>query len=392
MTTTTWLIKDCNAFLPGAGFRARSGILLRNGKVAAVGPDLKAPRGANVFDAQGAWATPGLIDAHTHMGMKDHPFDDNDVNEKSAPVTPFADVLDAINPFNEVFAHAVLNGVTSVMVLPGSTNILGGTGAVIKTYGTVVDRMAVRAPAAMKMALGSNPKKAYGAKGREPHTRMGNAHLMRQAFRDALAYRKKRRAKKTVEPDLGYDNILRVLSGKLPARVHCHRADDIMTALRIADEFGFKPCLDHVTDGYLLADELARRKIDCFIGPNFDPPAKQENVRKGYANAVKLRRAGVRIAIISDHGVDPCWFLPIFAGIAVREGLPEEDGLRAITEWPAAMMGVERRIGRLAKGLDADVALWSRHPLYMGKAVRVWAGGEPADETALRETHAYRDL
>ncbi len=395
MTASTWLIKDCNAFLPGRGFCPHVGIAIRQGKIADVGRDLKPARGATVFDAQGAWVTPGLIDGHTHLGMKDHPFDENDVNEKSVPLTPYANVLDAINPFNEVFAHAVLNGVTAVMALPGSTNILGGLGAVIKTYGAVIDRMTVRAPAAMKMALGSNPKNAYGAKGRgTPHSRMGNAYLMRKAFNDALAYRKRRKpgAKNPADPDIGNDNILQVLSGRLPARIHCHRADDIMTSLRIADEFGFKPCLDHVTEGYRLADELARRKIDCFVGPNFAPAVKQENVRKGYANAVKLRQAGVRIAIISDHGVDPCWFLPIYAGIAVREGLNEDDGLRAITEWPADMMGVQRRIGRLAKGLDADIAVWNRHPLYMGKAMRVWTAGNPADENALRESHAFRDL
>ncbi len=360
-----------------------------------MGKGLKAPRGVKVFDAQGAWITPGIIDGHTHMGMKDHPFNENDSNEKSAPLTPYINAIDAINPFNEVFAHAALNGITSVMVLPGSTNIFGGTGALIKTYGTLIDQMALRSPAAMKMALGYNIKNAYGAKGNGmPFSRMGNAYLMRKAFGDALAYQKKRKSKaaERIDPNMGHDNVLKVLSGRLPARIHCHRADDIMTALRIADEFGFKPCLEHVTEGYLVAGELARRKIDCFVGPNFEPATKQETVREGYANTVKLHKAGVRIAMISDHGVNPCWFLPIYAGIAVREGLPEEDGLRAITQWPADMMGVGRRIGRLSKGSDADIVVWNRHPLYMGKATHVWINGSMITEDVLRRTHTFRDL
>lgn len=379
MTTQSWFLKDCNAFLPERGFRPRTGIRIRNGRIAAVGTDLKVPRGATVFDAQGAWTTPGLIDAHTHMGLKDHLFSESDVNEKSDPVTPFAQVTDAINPLNDVFPQALRNGVTTVMVLPGSTNVFGGLGALIKTYGRIIDSMILRAPAAMKMALGANPKNAYGSRGNSPATRMGNAYIMRKVFRQALEYRqrRKRKAQNRPDTDIGLENVLQVLDGRLPARIHCHRADDIMTALRIADEFGFHCCLDHVTEGYLIADELVRRKTSCFVGPSLIPPAKQENARKGFANVARLRRAGVRIAIITDHGVEPCWYLAVFAGIAVREGLPEEDALQAITSWPAEMMGIRRRVGRLAGGLDADIAVWDRHPLFMGKPVQVFAAGEP---------------
>ena len=384
MASATWLIKDCLAFLPEQGFCARMGIVLRAGRIVSVGRDLKGPQGAKVFDAQGAWTTAGLVDGHTHMGLKDHPFNDGDVNEKSDPVTPYVQAIDAINPFNEVFAQALLSGVTTVMTLPGSTNVLGGLGALIKTYGTVVDRMALQPAAAMKMALGTNPKNAFGARNQIPFTRMGSAYLLRNTFDRALEYRRRRAQRGGRTPlDRGLENVLQVLSGQLPARIHCHRADDIMTALRLADEFGFQPCLDHATDGHLVVEELVRRDTPCFCGPNLGPPAKPENARKGYGNAVKLRQAGVRVALVSDHGVDPCWYLPVYAGLAVREGMMEDDALCAITAWPADIMGVGHRVGSLAKGRDADVVIWDRHPLFMGKPVRVYAAGQPVTETAL---------
>ncbi len=391
MTASARLIKDCNAFVPGEGFRPQTGILIREGVVAGIGKDLKVPRDAEVYDAKGAWTTPGLVDGHTHLGLQDRPFAQSDVNEKSDPVTPYIRVIDAINPFNEEFPPTLLSGVTTVMVVPGSANIFGGLGALIKTYGTVVDRMVLRVPEGMKMALGHNPKNSYGSKGTAPVTRMGNAYLMRKIFVQALEYRSRRKSDKEDrrERDIGLEHVLEVLEGRLSARIHCHRADDIMTALRIAEEFDFNCCFDHATEGYLVADELLARDVPCFIGPNLSPPSKQEVIRKGFGNAVKLRNAGVRFAIVSDHGVDPCWYLSVLAGLAVREGLSEDDGLQAITNWPAEIMGISDRVGVLKEGVDADIVTWDKHPLLMGKPVTVFAAGRPVVEEELWNSSCF---
>ncbi len=385
-------IKDCNAFLPDRGFCPGTNILMHEGLIEDIGKNVTPPSDSEVFDAQGAWATPGLIDGHTHLGLKEAPFNDNDVNEKSNPVTPYAQVIDAINPFNEMFPRALLNGITTAMVVPGSANVFGGLGALIKTSGTSLDSMVVKHPAGMKMALGANPKNSHG-KDNNVATRMGTAYTMRKVFIDALEYRKRRHRKDNDKDrptkDIGLENVLAVLSGELQARIHCHRADDLMTALRIAEEFGFTPCLDHATEGYLVREELAERQIPCFLGPITGTPTKQETIKKTVLNAVELNRAGVKFAIVSDHSVEPSWYLPIYAGLAVREGLSEDDGLQAITNWPAEIMGVDDRLGRLAAGADADVVVWDRHPLFLGKPTKVYTTGQPVCRETLLNSYSY---
>ena len=369
------MVTNALAFLPGKGYVEGMDILCSGGKIRALRRGLKAPAGAEIFDAAGAPVTPGLIDAHTHLGMKE--LGDGDVNEKSDPVMPFLDARDAVNPWQPEFFRALMNGITTVMVTPGSTNLVGGTAVLMKTRGHVLDAMILKHHAAMKMALGQNPKRAYGEKGRMPGSRMGSAYLLRKAFHEARAYRAKRarRGGNRPETDHGKERLLDVLDGKIPAKIHCHRADDIMTALRLADEFGFRFTLDHVTEAFRMTDELARRKVDCILGPYMNVYNKPETRWKGYHNPVALRAAGLRFALTTDHSVDPCWHLPVTAGLAVREGLAPDDALRAITEWPAAIVGLDKRVGMLKAGLDADLVVWDGDPLKLARPVAVVVDG-----------------
>lgn len=378
-----FLVKDALAFLPGEGFTPGVGVLCRNGRISALGRDLKAPPGCPVFDAGGAHLTPGLVDGHTHLGLSEPPeVDLPDFNEKSSPVTPQLRVTDAINPWSRSFPMALANGVTTVGITPGSTNVIGGQSAILKTGGGSLREMIIRDPAGLKMALGQNPKKCFGSRDQGPVTRMGVAYLVRDTFHRALEYReKRRRGRGPSRPprDLGLESVLAVLEGRMPARIHCHRADDIATALRLADEFSFPFCLEHASEAWRLAEELARRDVPCFIGPNFNLPQKDENAFKGFTTASVLRRAGVRFALITDHFIEPVWFLPVAAGLAARQGLDRDDALRAITSWPAEIMGIAGRLGSLAPGLDADLVAWDGHPLALARPTRVFLNGREVD-------------
>ncbi|MBN1673743.1 MAG: amidohydrolase [Kiritimatiellae bacterium] len=392
MQNVTLFLKDCRAFLPNEGFVRGVGIAVRGAKIVRARKDLRPAKGVPVFDACGAPVTPGLVDGHTHLGLSE--VGDGDVNETSDPVCPYLRAADAINPLSADFCYALMNGITTAMVAPGSTNIFGGLALVMKTRGRRLQDMVLRDPVGMKMALGQNPKRAYGSKGKLPSTRMGNAYLMRKTFQRALDYRAKRRKRTGRQDarDAGLENVLAMLDGKLPARLHCHRADDIMTGLRIADEFGFPLCIDHASESYLVAAELAERDIPCFVGPNYGVPTKNETLYKGFSTARKLREAGVRIAIMTDHGVEPCWYLPISAALAVRSGLAADDGLRAITAWPAEIMGIDRRVGALARGRDADIVVWDKSPLEMGKPVAVFVDGTRVTPEEIERPFKLRDL
>ncbi|NOZ24158.1 MAG: amidohydrolase [Planctomycetes bacterium] len=392
MPAHTLVLKDCNAFLADKGFLPRVGIAVRNGKIIRIGKDIRHPKGAQIVDAKGACVTPGLIDGHTHLGMSE--VGDADYNEATDPVTPYLRVADAINPLNPDFRLSLANGITTVMVCPGSANVFGGLLVIMKTRGRRLRNMLLQDPAGMKMALGQNPKRGYGGKGKLPASRMGSAYLARNTFAKAKEYRKKRakRGDKKASRDLGMEHILGLLDGKYPARWHCHRADDIMTAVQIAEEFGFDVCIDHATESYLVASELADRDVPCFVGPSFGIPGKNEVVYKGFTTARKLREAGVRFAIITDHGVEPCWFLPVAAGLAARQGLAADDALRAITSWPAEIMGIDKRVGKLAPGCDADIVIWDRSPLQLGKPEAVYVNGAIVTEKELNTPFPVREI
>ncbi|NLK19955.1 MAG: amidohydrolase family protein, partial [Synergistaceae bacterium] len=296
------------------------------------------------------------------------------------PVVPHLRILDAIYQDDTAFDDALAGGVTCVQTLPGSANIIGGQGAIIKTAVNregrkrIVDEMVVRAPSSMKAALGENPIRVYKEKKKLPNTRMGNAALLRQAFVDAENYRvKAARAKdrgEAVERNLMHEAMLPVLEGDLPLCIHAHRCDDIATAVRIAGEFSASYTVEHCTEGHLIAPFLAERGVRAAVGPTLTGKPKVELRNKTWETPLALWKAGVHFCIITDHPVIPIEHLSVCLSLAVRAGLPREEALKAVTLYAAEHLGIQDRVGSVEPGKDADLAIWDGDPLDARTAVR----------------------
>jgi imidazolonepropionase-like amidohydrolase len=348
-------------------------VLVANGKIVAVGSDVAVPAGVPVIDAAGSWVLPGFIEAHGHVGVHEEGegWAGQDTNEMTEAVTAQVRALDAINPADLGFRDAISGGVLAVNVNPGSGNPIGGQTVALKCWGRTVDEMLLREPSGMKSALGENPKRAYGERDKMPSTRLGTAAVIRGAFVDAANYLQRIDAeqhrpqdrRRPVDRDLKLEALGRVLRREIPWRQHCHRADDIATAIRIADEFGYDLVIDHGTEAHLLADIIAARGIPVIIGPLFTTRSKVELRNRSLANPGKLARAGVTIAITTDHPVVPINFLAHQAALSVKEGLDRETALRALTINPARIAGIDDRLGSIEAGKDADLVIWSGDPL-----------------------------
>lgn len=362
------LIRNAKLFtMEGAGYIEGGDVLIDGENIRAVGTALSAP-GAKVIDARGAYVTPGLVDAHSHIGMwEDGQRDETgDGNEATDPVTPQLRAVDAVNPVDRCFAEACRAGVITVATGPGSANVLGGQFLAMKTFGTSLREMLLREPLAMKAAFGENPKSVYGAGGKRPCTRMGTAAVLREAFYEAREYMQKRQsADEDKRPAFSLKNeaLSRVLRREIPLKMHAHRADDILTAIRLADEFGLRASVEHCTEGYLIAEELRASGVGVVLGPLLTERGKPELRNLSMAAPAILHRAGVKFALMTDHGVIPEQYLAVQAGLCVREGLPEMEALRAITINAAELIGLADRVGSLAPGKDADLALFDAHPL-----------------------------
>jgi imidazolonepropionase-like amidohydrolase len=361
-------------------------VLIENGRITAVGQGLAVPDGTEVIDAAGSWVLPGFIEAHGHVGVHEEAegWAGQDTNEMTEPVTAQVRAIDAINPADLGFRDAVSGGVLAVNVNPGSGNPIGGQTAALRCWGRTVDEMLLRQPSGLKSALGENPKRVYGERGETPSTRLGTAAVIRGAFVAAANYlerieaeeRRPENKRKPVDRDLKLEALGRVLRREIPWRQHCHRADDIATAMRIAEEFGYDLVIDHGTEAHLVADLLAARGIPVIIGPLFTSRSKVELRNRSLANPGRLARAGVTIAITTDHPVVPIHFLVHQATLAVKEGLDAETALRALTINPARIVGIDDRLGSLEPGKDADLAIWSGDPLNVHSRVqRALIGG-----------------
>jgi imidazolonepropionase-like amidohydrolase len=333
-------------------------VLIDRGRFLAVGSGLAVPQGAQVIDAAGCQVYPGLVDAHTHHGVYAEVSgpEGADGNEMTDPITPHVRAVDSLNWFDPGFEEAVANGVTTVNVVPGSGNVIGGQGVAVKTWGERPAERIILEPSGLKMALGENPKRVYGGKNKTPATRLGNAAVMREAFVQARNYQR-RRAKGEGERELRWEILVDVLEGKLPARCHAHRADDILTALRISQEFSFRLTIEHCTEGHRVADELATAGVMCTLGPLLTGRSKQELKDRSLEAAAALERAGVVFGFTTDHPVIPAYSLPLCAAYAVGAGMSREGALRALTLDAARVIGVDDRIGSLEAGKDADCVL-----------------------------------
>jgi imidazolonepropionase-like amidohydrolase len=344
-------------------------LLWKDKKLTAVGGDVELPAGTRVIPG-GHWTvTPGFIDAHTHLGILEeiYQWEGDDVNEISDPVTPALRALDGINPFDLGFQDALSGGVTTVMSGPGSANVVGGMCLIMKTAGTDLDSMVLRSQAGLKVAFGENPKHVYSEQKKLPYTRMGIAALLRQSLVEAQDYRIKREKDQTdgeaPERDLGMEALLEVLRRRVPLRAHAHRADDILTAIRIADEFNLDLVIEHATEGHKLIPALLKRRIPVVVGPTFSSRVKVEMKELSWKTAVELMDAGVLAALTTDHSASPIQYLSVCAALCVRYGMSEENALKAITLNPAKILKLDDRLGSLAPGKDADFVLFDGHPL-----------------------------
>jgi imidazolonepropionase-like amidohydrolase len=366
-------------------------VFVEGGKIAAVEPGLDAKGASDVIDGRNSVVTPGFIDAHTHIGTycEGFPEDMGDANDMVEPIAPQLRIIDAVYPDDTAFADALAGGVTCVQTLPGSGNVIGGQGAIIKTRTVsqgrrlTVDQMVVKAPSTMKAALGENPVRIYKGKQKLPNTRMGSAALLRQALVDTGNYRAKEIAAKSKgeghERNLGLDALSLVIDGDLPLCIHAHRSDDIATAVRIASEFDLAYTIEHCTEGHLIAPFLADKKVMAAIGPTLSAKTKLELRNKTWDTPLILWKAGVHFCIITDHPVIPIEHLSVCLSLAVRAGLPREEALRAVTLSAAEHLGIAHRMGTVEKGKDADLVLWDGDPLdARSRAVRTIVDGEVA--------------
>lgn len=357
-----------------AGTEYERGVLrLLNGKIAEVGSEgeIKVTPMSDevVLKVPGALVMPGLIEAHCHMGITEEKkgMEGDDCNESVNPITPYLRAIDAINTMDAAFGDAVRAGITCAMIGPGSSNVVGGQFALLKTSGRCVDELIVKAPAAMKIAFGENPKVNYSGQGKSPSTRMATAAMLRRELFEAKEYfAKKAGAGKegtAFERDFTKECWESVFRREIPLKAHVHRVDDIFTAIRIAREFDLDLTLDHCSEGHLIAEELAEAGYPAIVGPDLASRNKIEVQNMAFKTAGVLQQKGIPIAITTDHPVSLIQSLPLCAGLAVRAGLPLEEAFRAITIEPARICRADDRIGSLEVGKDGDVAIYDGNPM-----------------------------
>lgn len=361
----------------------RGTLLVDNGKIYGVENGIVIPRGADSIDVTGKVVMPGMIDAHSHLGIVEEIFreEGDDCNESTDPVTPHLRAIDAINPADQGFRDALAGGVTTVVTGPGSANIIGGEMAAVKTHGTVIDDMIVSFPVGLKAALGENPKRSYGREKKTPATRMASAAILREALARGQEYMKKSSSgsagKSTAfEKDLKMEALARVLKREIPLRVHAHRADDIMTAVRIAREFRVELVIEHCTEGHIVAMKLAELGIPAIVGPVITNRAKVEMQGLTLQTARVLSDAGVLFAIMTDHPVVPIQYLAVSAAMTVKGGLAVDAALRAVTIDAAKILKLDRRLGSLEPAKDADFVVMDRHPFdFLCRVEQVFING-----------------
>lgn len=367
------LIKNAKILTMAGEVYEKGSILIEKDKIKDVSGSEIDTENAQVIDAEGKVVIPGMIDAHCHVGMWEDGmgFEGDDGNESTDPITPQLEAIDGINPFDRCFKEALEAGVTTVVTGPGSANVIGGQFAAVKTYGACIEDMILKAPVAMKIAFGENPKRVYNEKDETPMTRMAIAALIKENLIKAEDYvEKKDQAKDDEEldnPEFDYkmEALEKVIRGELPLKAHAHRADDILTALRIAKQFNLSITIDHCTEGALIVDELIKRDAKVIVGPIISERSKIELKNQSVRTPGILSKAGVKVAIMTDHPVIPIQYLPVSAAIAIREGMDQMEALKAITINAAEIVGIDDRVGSIEKGKDADLVIFDTKNIDM---------------------------
>ena len=379
------LFYNAGIFTACSDFIKNGYVLIKDGRIIDVGPMAFCPKDDEKYDLSGLTIYPGFIDAHCHLGMWEDglSFEGDDGNEDTDPATPHLRAVDAINPADYSFKEAVEAGVTAVVTGPGSANPVAGQMVAMKTYGSRVDDMIIKEPIAMKFALGENPKNTYHSKDETPSTRMATAAIIREQLKKAQRYQRDILAaeedEETDEPeiDVKSEALAEVVEGNIQSHFHAHRSDDIFTAIRLAKEFDLDLVLVHCTEGYLNAEKLAEEKARAIVGPLICTRTKPELSNERDENAAILKKAGVEVAICTDHPEVPIQYLPLSAGIAVRAGMDHDDAVRAITSVPAKILGLSDKIGSIAPGTDADIVVFKGDPLSVYETpLWVIAGGK----------------
>ncbi len=342
------------------GWQNGGAIIIDGTKIIRVVKVRRIPRNAEIINAEGKYVMPGLIDAHSHVGVYEEGvgIEYVDINEASSPIMPHVRAIDAISPSDMALFESRKSGITSLYITPGSANPIGGLGVIIKNKEGLPHEIAIKKEAGLKLAFGENPKRVYGQKDKSPTTRMAIAALIREAFYKAQDYYKKRKKEK----DLKYEALLLALQGKIPVRAHAHRADDILTAIRIAKEFGLKLVIEHCTEGYMVIKELKETVLGCVTGPAFSVRTKVELKNLSFKTPGILAKNGILTAITADHPYSPQKYLNIYAALAAREGMDEMDALKAVTSNPARILGIYKKTGSISPGKDADIVIFDRHP------------------------------
>ncbi|MGE5613254.1 MAG: amidohydrolase [Bacillota bacterium] len=378
------LVKNAR-ILTMAGIEYQNGYIAADkGKITALGDDKQALKRiehagpGEVIDAKGYYVLPGFVDAHCHVGMWEDSvgFEGDDGNETTDPVMPHLRAIDAVYHEDRAFAEAREAGVTTVVTGPGSANVVGGQFAALKTYGRSVEDMLIREPVAMKVAFGENPKTVYHERKQSPMTRMATAAILRESLIKAREYGRmldeyERDKENNDKPDydMKMEALLRVLKGEIPVKAHAHRADDILTAIRVAKEFGLKITIEHCTEGHLITDILKEMNVSVITGPFLTDRSKIELRNQSAKAPGIISRAGIKTAIMTDHPCTPIQYLPLCAAVAVKEGMDEQEALKAITINAAEITGIDDRVGSLEPGKDADIIIMDGHPLELKSRV-----------------------
>ncbi|UUI03989.1 amidohydrolase [Oceanobacillus jeddahense] len=350
-------------------------LFIRDGKIEKITKELDSSQDYRMINGKDYIITPGFIDVHTHLGVSEEGVGQEgaDFNETSDPVTPEVRAIDGINPREEGLKIARKSGITTVQVMPGSTNVIGGEMSVLKTTGHIIDEMIIRQTSGMKAATGENPKRFHGSKGKMPVTRMGVAALLRQKLLEAKKYIEK----ENQECHLGLEQLAKVIRKEIPLRVHAHRADDILTVLRLKREFDIDVTIEHCTEGHFIADYIAKHDVMVSVGPTMSSRSKVELKDKSWSTIKTLMDAGISCSITTDHPVVGIEYLLTSAIHAIKNGLTEQQALKAITSNAAKHLGVEGRVGALEEGKDADFLLWKGNPFHpQSELQRVFINGK----------------